>query len=86
MAIHGNLKGTINAGEESIDFTTTGGVNAVRYGHLKVLDATGKELNASLALNENKLDILVDSNGAIFPLTVDPLAPSPSWTAESDQA
>ena len=44
MAIHGSLKGNINAEENTIDFITTGGASVIKYSHLKVFDATGKDL------------------------------------------
>ena len=86
LALHGNLQGTINANNDNIDFFTLSGEYVLKYGHLHTFDATGRELPTSLALNKKSLDIMVETIGAIYPLTVDPLASSPSWIAESDQA
>ena len=34
----------------------------------------------------SKISVLVNDSSAIYPIIVDPLVTSPSWTAESDQA
>jgi hypothetical protein len=35
---------------------------------------------------KSRIRILVDASNAIFPVTIDPLATSANWTAESSQA
>ena len=86
MMITGDLQGTLRADGQGIEFTTRDGVRVIDYGELKVVDATLRELPARFALAGERLSILVDDAGAVYPVTIDPLATSPNWTAESDQA
>ena len=85
LALHGNLQGTISDNGQNIEFVTTGGVRVLQYGHLHAFDALDRELSVTLALNRNTIDIIVDTSGVAYPLTIDPLASSPTWTAESNQ-
>jgi hypothetical protein len=84
--------GTSASGQsgQAIEFTTPGGVRVLRYADLHAYDATGRQLPAHFSLSLSPLSIstisiVVDDENAVYPLTVDPLATSPSWTAESNQ-
>ncbi|MGD0881583.1 MAG: FG-GAP repeat protein [Acidimicrobiales bacterium] len=48
------------------------GSPVLRYGSLKVTDATGRVLPAHLGLTSGIVHIVLDDNGAVYPLTVDP--------------
>ena len=50
-----------------------GGKAALRYGDLSVSDASGKALPARMTVAHGRLLISVDTRGARYPLTVDPL-------------
>jgi hypothetical protein len=81
--------GTVTAAEEgsrSVIFKDARGAGALRYGDLKVLDAHGRELPSKVEAEACTLKIEIDDSEATYPILVDPLLSSPSWTAEGDQA
>ncbi len=86
MDLRGNLHGNLHADNETIEFISPGGVGGVHYGQLHAFDAAGRELPVTMALNGSSLEIRVDAQDARYPLTIDPMATSPAWSAESDQA
>ena len=45
---------------------------------------SGKNIHSSL-VTRNYFDIIVNDEGAVYPITIDPLSSSPNWTAESNQ-
>ncbi|MBN2005559.1 MAG: FG-GAP repeat protein [Anaerolineae bacterium] len=79
-----HLTGLFAAGD--VKFTTPGGVTVLRYGDLHVTDAAGRELPAHFELEGTGLRIKLNAAGASYPITVDPLATTPAWSAESNQA
>ncbi len=86
LAVSGNLTPNLIDDGQVIEFTTTsGGVRVLRYSDLHAYDATGRRLPAHFSLSGLSISIVVDDENAIYPLTIDPLATSPSWTAESNQ-
>jgi hypothetical protein len=86
LALTGDLTPNLTDDGTAIEFTTPGGVRVLRYGELSVYDATGRALPAEMQLvTDHTIHITVDDAGARYPITVDPLATSPDWTAESDQ-
>ena len=62
--------------------------NVLNYEQLKVWDANNKILNAVLKkAGINKYSIVVNTNGAAYPITVDPLSTTPDNTPDdADQA
>jgi hypothetical protein len=50
------------------------GSSLVTYGGLKVTDAAGLRLPASIRLSERRIELRIDTNGARYPLYVDPYA------------
>ncbi|MCX5772977.1 MAG: integrin alpha, partial [Candidatus Hydrogenedentes bacterium] len=95
LAVRGDLTPGMMPDGETVEFLTPGGVGIIHYGQLKAYDANGTELCASLGLlpnyqstidnQQSTIAITVDVSGAVFPITIDPLATSAAWTAESDQ-
>ncbi|NOQ33152.1 MAG: hypothetical protein GQ567_02985 [Methanosarcinales archaeon] len=85
MDILGDLDANMNSASDAVELTTTGGVGVLYYGKLHAFDATGRELDARFALSESEIEILVNTSGAAYPITIDPLAQSPAWTAEGNQ-
>ena len=61
-------------------------VIVLNYGKLKAVDSTGRELTGRLSLSGEYLDITIDTDGAVYPVYIDPLATTASWMAESNQA
>jgi len=90
LRLLGTLESAISADGRAVDFRTGRGLNTVHYAELKVTDAGGRELPAWIEgfVGEGLggLRIVFEDEDAAYPVTVDPLAMSPAWTAESDQA
>ena len=85
LALGGTLHPVLASEGDAIEFATDGGVTVLRYGELAVLDAAGKPLPAQFALTAEGIQISIETAGAVYPVTVDPLAETPNWTAESNQ-
>jgi hypothetical protein len=81
MRLSGPLASRAAMRESGIAFMGQDGQEALRYGVLKVTDATGAVLPASLALVPGALQIRIQDDRATYPLTVDPLLTTPAWTS-----
>ena len=86
LALTGNLVPAFAEDRRAIDLNSQGGVLVLRYGSLYVEDAAGRQLPSDLNIRSSGISVLVDDSSAIYPIIVDPLLTSPSWTAESNQA
>ena len=86
MAVRGALIASLDPDNATLSFAARHGQPVLHFGHLLALDATGRELPARFRLTEGSLDITVATTDVQYPLLIDPLATSPDWTAESDQA
>ncbi len=65
---------TVFDGENVVSFANAGGKEVVRYGDLKVWDASQRQLGAKMArLDEEHFIILVEDTDALYPVIVDPL-------------
>ena len=83
LALSGDLIAVLSDDSQSIDFTTRQGVTVLRYSQLHAYDAGGRQLPAHLSLSRRDggtIGITVEDAGAVYPLTIDPLATSPGWT------
>jgi hypothetical protein len=60
----------------------------ITYNSLKVWDADNKELDAKFVLNKKHtaFEIEVNTEDAVYPITIDPLSTTASWSVESNQA
>ena len=85
LELTGDLSPSLADGGRTIELATEGGLPVLRYGGLSVEDAAGSPLPAYLVLGPSKISILIDDRTAIYPVVVDPLVTSPSWTAEVNQ-
>ncbi len=86
MTVGGNLLAQVAFGGGAIDFLAPGGALAIHYSKLKVTDASGRELSSSFEVDGDRVSILVNDREAVYPVTIDPLASNPAWTAESNQS
>jgi uncharacterized repeat protein (TIGR01451 family) len=90
LALTGSLRPVVSEDGLAIDFEAPGGARVVHFAELAVTDARGKPLAAWMegyaGTRGGGIRIVIDDAGAVYPITVDPLATGPSWTAESDQA
>ena len=92
LDVSGDLIPNLNADRQAIDFMSASGETVLRYDTLIVVDATGKVLPAQMGVvgcgtDEGcQVQLVVNDASAVYPIIIDPLATSPNWTAESDQA
>ena len=97
LVIVGDIKTdltVLNPNKDKIGFTKNG-TEVFQYAGLKVVDASGKTLPSWLSYvatktktktkRSDELHIHIDDREALYPITVDPLASSPAWSAESNQ-
>jgi len=81
-----DLRAELAADGQWIDFRDAGGAGLIRYAELHVLDATGRELPAHLAMDGYVVQILTDDRDAVYPLDVDPCVTDLRWEAEGNDA
>ncbi len=89
LAVGGNLTTALAKDGQAVDFIAPGGARAIRFDHLKVVDARQRVLRAAFESGsdepgEELLAIVVDDRDATYPIIIDPLATSPAWNAESN--
>jgi hypothetical protein len=85
LTVTGGLRPVFAADGQAIDFFGTGGISVLRYAKLVVTDTTGGVLPARMDPIAGGIRIVVEDPDAIYPITVDPLATSPSWAAEGEK-
>jgi IPT/TIG domain/FG-GAP repeat len=76
MAVTGNAHGALSPGSQSVVFSRAGGrpgAPSLRYYDLTATDATGRTLHSWLTLRGDRVVLHLDTAGAQYPLTVDPL-------------
>ena len=90
LTLTGTLQPAISGDGQAIDFMTPEGVPTLHYAGLSITDAAGRQLRGwfegFLEAGARGIRIVVDDHNATYPLTIDPIATSPAWTAEGDQA
>ena len=86
LTLGGDLGAYLSDNAREVLFRDGTGRAVLRYGSLFVQDATGAEIASRFDLSGRSLLIRVEDRNAVYPLSIDPLMTSPSWTAESDQA
>ena len=70
LGVDGSLLARGSSG--GVLFVSRSGVVRLRYGALRVTDAVGRQLRASLALSRGRLMIRVWDRGARYPVAIDP--------------
>ncbi|MCP4709599.1 MAG: hypothetical protein GY869_13310, partial [Planctomycetes bacterium] len=85
MTMIGDLISNMSPAKNDIDFRTTGGKTVLQYGQLYAFDKRGRKLPAKFGIDNGKVEIWVNTEGAVYPVTIDPLATTPNWTAEGNQ-
>ena len=86
LAVDGALLRADDPAGRSLLLLDPAGRPALRYAELAVVDATQHPLAARMDPRPGGLRIAIDDTGATYPLTIDPLATTAAWSAESDQA
>lgn len=72
LALSGNVQPSVSADGTAIQLAHEGGPS-LRYGGLSARDASGRTLTSRLALHGATVTIEVDTSGASYPVTIDPL-------------
>ncbi|HEY9075366.1 MAG TPA: hypothetical protein VIO61_02395 [Anaerolineaceae bacterium] len=82
MVVAGNLLASVTRDSESILFTTPDFLPVLEYGKLAVYDALGARLSANLSLTKHNgstiIRVAFADQGALYPITIDPLVTSPT--------
>ena len=78
MGLSGNARAALSSDGRSLTFNHAG--ETLRYGGLSATDAKGRALHSWLQLRSGRLELLVDTRGAHFPLRIDPLIQGPPIT------
>ena len=72
-------------GPDGVSFVTSGDRRVVRYAGLRVADAAGNQVGASLGLVPGALRLTVQDAGHPYPLIVDPTVVTAAWEVLGDQ-
>ncbi len=86
FAVDGALVGAAGDDGRALMFLDPAARPLVRYAGLAASDASGRALHARMFPVPGGFRIEVDDAGASYPVTIDPLATSAAWQAESNQA
>ncbi len=90
LALMGSLHPVVSQDGQSIDFLSIEGARVLRYAELHVTDARESVVPARMEGfadgSGHGIRLVVDDRDAVYPLLVDPVAVTPIFTAESDQA
>jgi len=82
LNISGSLKPVIARDGKFIDFIAESNAKVLRYEGLHVFDAENRTIPSYLGLLDQRIKIFVNDQQAIYPITIDPILSSPSWTLE----
>jgi hypothetical protein len=82
LGINGNVKAVLSQDKKAVDFLTSSNVRVLRYSKLHVTDSSGKILPSHFEVAHNIIRIMIDDRSTVYPLTVDPLLTSPTWTVD----
>jgi hypothetical protein len=96
LALGGTLLPAFSEDGQAVDFATPQGARVLHYASLVVRDAAGRTLHSWMegfvepdparGTSTRGIRIVFEDADAVYPVTVDPLATSAAWSAESDQA
>jgi hypothetical protein len=86
LAFGGDLRARIDASGRSMTLVDETGRTRLRYSDLSAFDASGRALDARLKSHARGVRVTVDDDGAVYPVTIDPVLTGPAWSTESDQA
>jgi FG-GAP repeat/FG-GAP-like repeat len=87
LGVQGNLIPKMMFDGETIKFQSEDGVDVLHYSQLKAWDATGRVLSSNMEVDSSSstIQIYVNTNGAQYPVTIDPLTTASDWSVENDQ-
>ncbi|MDB6131952.1 MAG: Integrin alpha beta-propellor repeat protein, partial [Verrucomicrobiales bacterium] len=73
LGVRGGLSPRTTADAQSVEFLNGGGGAVLTYSGLKVWDATGRILPSRFAAGDTELQLLIEEQGALYPVTIDPI-------------
>ncbi len=88
LAVRGGLRPAVSGDGLGVGFAGADGGSALTYGGLKAWDAEGRELPARFLAGEEagSIAVEVDERGAVYPVTIDPLAQQAYLKADNADA
>ncbi len=72
LRLRGNLSASIESGRHALTLWDQRGVEILRYGPLQVYDASGRELESWMEVQDGSVRLRVNTTGARYPVIVDP--------------
>ncbi len=72
LRLRGNLSASIESGRHALTLRDQRGVETLRYGPLLVYDASGRELESWMEVQDGSLRLRVNAADARYPIIVDP--------------
>lgn len=85
LLIEGNLVPKVSKDCQSVTFFAEDSVKVLNYGSLLVKDAKGKILKSKFEQRGEMIRIAIDDTNAVYPVFVDPVLDTPTWTYKSGQ-
>ncbi|MBI2351396.1 MAG: FG-GAP repeat protein, partial [Deltaproteobacteria bacterium] len=82
----GDLSPRLTGDGKGIEWTEEQGRTVLRYSGLYAYDAMGRELGASMDVGEGGIRLRVGDQGAVYPITIDPLIEQKKLTASDGAA
>jgi hypothetical protein len=86
LGVEGELRARRADEGQAVDLVTRAGERALRYDHLKVWDAEGKDLPARMRVEGKSVWLEVEDQGAVYPVTIDPIFSQQAKLTASDGA
>ena len=89
LAVSGGLQPVLEPGGLAVELRAADGAVRVRYADLVVTDASGRTLPGALSVPSGepaRIHLVVDTRGASYPITIDPLATTPATTLTGEAA
>jgi len=83
LRLRGNLSASIESGRHALTLRDQKGVEILRYGPLQVYDASGRELESWMEMQDGTLRLRVNTAGARYPILVDPWVQAVPLTVSS---
>jgi hypothetical protein len=83
LRLRGNLSASVEPGRHALTLRDQTGVETLRYGPLLAYDASGRELESWMEVQDGSLRLRVNTTGARYPITVDPWVQAAELTVSS---
>jgi hypothetical protein len=84
MSLSGDVRASLARGGASVLISGNG--SSLRYGEVVATDARGRTLRSWLAVSAGQLLLHVDTNGARYPLEIDPLVQQAKLTGSAEES